>query len=119
LHELILVVALSLSHGRRVTFGNPIQLSLLVFWGHFNDNVKLRLKVHPMSEFEGGGLAAETAGEELRAGLIVIFYDAQDFESLGDELATEEGTIFLYKETLKAGFGLLFLRVIVCGKVAV
>ena len=66
-----------------------------------------------MSEFEGGGLAAETAGEELRAGLIVILYDAQDLESLGDELTTEEGTIFLNKKTLKAGFGLLFLWVIV------
>ena len=66
-----------------------------------------------MSEFEGGGLATETAGEELRAGRIVILYDAQDFESLGDELTAEEGSIFLYKETLKAGFCLLFMWVVV------
>jgi hypothetical protein len=113
MHEFLLAVAPTLSHGRCVTFGNPVQLSLLVFRGHLNDYVQLRLKLHPMSEFEGGRLAAETAGEELRAGRIVIFYDAQDLESLGDELTAEEGSIFLYKETLKAGFGLLFLWLVV------
>ena len=113
-HELILAdVALPLSCGGGNTFGNTVKLSLLVFWGHLNDYVQLRLEVHPRSEFEAGRLAAESAREELRAGLIVIFYDAQDFESLCDELATEEGTIFLYEEALKAGFNLLFLRVIV------
>lgn len=66
-----------------------------------------------MSEFEGRGLAAETAGEELRAGRIVIFDDPQDLESLGDELTAKEGSIFIYKETLEADFCLLFLWVVV------
>jgi hypothetical protein len=113
MHKFILAVTPSLSHGRVVTFGNPVQLSLLVFRGYLNDYVQLRLKLHPISEFEAGRLAAETPGEELRAGLIVIFYDAQDLESLGDELTAEKGTIFLYKETLEANFGLLFLWVVV------
>jgi hypothetical protein len=46
-------------------FGDPVEFSFLMLWGHFHNDVELRFKLHPGNEFERGRLGAETAREIL------------------------------------------------------